>query len=335
MTKTALAQAVGYTAQWGSKIESGAIALRGDDLMKVAAHLGVPASFLTQPTRIADPAGTHFRSYKVPKRDQAKAAAEANFISHILNTLLEPLNAVGPVNVPRVNANQFGTTPHARGAGAARFIREQWNLNGPVENIVGRIEEAGVFYAPMPADLEKIDGITLDRSDERPSVTLLSTSVTQARQRFTAAHELGHIVMDSTTPLTADDDVEERAHAFASYLLLPFEQVRDDLTGITPRHIDRLYSIATTWGVSPKATVEAAARNGAISRDQRRRWYQVLNGPEGKAADLLPSPYPVQPVAVKRLLDAYRGAQWTAADLAGKLDISETALTNLENNIPA
>ena len=333
MTRTALAKAVGHSAQWGSKVESGTLLLHGDDLLKVAAHLAVPAAFLTKATKLTEPAGTHFRSYKVTARDRAQARAEANYISHLLHELLSPLSAVERTEVPVINANQFGITPRERGTGAAHFVRQAWGLDGPVANIVGRIEESGLFYAPMPLALTKISGITLARCDEQPRVTLLNNQVPHSTQRFTAAHELGHLVMDATTPLLPDEDVEERANAFASHLLMPFEQIEDQVTGLTPRHIDVLYRVATKWGVHPKAVVQTAALNDAITRDQQRRWFQILNGPEKTQVQQLPVPYRVEPTSAKRLIGAYRNAQWSLSDLAAKLDTNELDLHNLENQI--
>lgn len=77
----------------------------------------------------------------------------------------------------------------------------------------------------MPTDGN--DGISLIHDGE--PLILVSANVTQARQRFTCAHELGHIILGhvgvyqlrNREPDVTDNKIEQAANVFASRILAP------------------------------------------------------------------------------------------------------------------
>lgn len=107
---------------------------------------------------------------------------------------------------------------------------------------------------------EGFDGLAVATAEGR--FIIVATTPIAARQRFTMAHELGHLLASDDQRVHQDRDIystdsrrdesEVRANAFASALLMPEQLVRDRLDG---RAVDvpSLCGLATDLRVSPSA----------------------------------------------------------------------------------
>ena len=102
---------------------------------------------------------------------------------------------------------------------AARSLRDHWGLgNDPIPNLVELLEEQGIKI--LAVDLTNIDGLTARvRRTQKNDVPVIVVNRKEwgERQRFTLAHELGHMVM------AAKVDEEKAAHRFAGAFLMPAE----------------------------------------------------------------------------------------------------------------
>ena len=102
---------------------------------------------------------------------------------------------------------------------AARSLRDHWGLgNDPIPNLVELLEEQGIKI--LAVDLTNIDGLTARvRRTQKSDVPVIVVNRKEwgERQRFTLAHELGHMVM------AANVDEEKAAHRFAGAFLMPAE----------------------------------------------------------------------------------------------------------------
>jgi Zn-dependent peptidase ImmA (M78 family)/transcriptional regulator with XRE-family HTH domain len=104
------------------------------------------------------------------------------------------------------------------------------------------------------------DGLATSADDVK--LVVLSTSQLPSRQRFTLAHELGHLLAGDDQGVHLDHDVfdkaqrdnpsEKRANAFAAAFLMPDEILRDAVgsTGLTH---DGFTALATDLMVTPMA----------------------------------------------------------------------------------
>lgn len=93
------------------------------------------------------------------------------------------------------------------------------------------------------------------------------------RHRFSAAHELGHIVLHRWHQ-TRDAHMEREADAFAAEFLTPREELAREL----PRRFNlaRLQEIGQRWGVSVKSLVFRSKELELISEATARRAYLTL-----------------------------------------------------------
>ena len=141
---------------------------------------------------------------------------------------------------------------------AARFVREAWGLGaGPVGHLVRLLENHGILVVFSPMQTSSVDAYSF-AGPLRPVVVLNPIKNDYYRQRFDAAHELGHLVMHSDAE-PGGRIVEEQAHRFASELLMPADEIRELLPSTMGRHPWRtLGQLKEQWGVSMQALLYRA-----------------------------------------------------------------------------
>ena len=111
---------------------------------------------------------------------------------------------------------------------AAASVREDWDLgSSPIPDLTELLEEHGVkvFALGLP---NSVDGLSCRVSREHGTdvpVVVCSDAKSVERQRFTIAHELGHLVLDVLPPL----DEEKACQRFAGALLAPHESVAREI----------------------------------------------------------------------------------------------------------
>ena len=103
------------------------------------------------------------------------------------------------------------------------------------------------------------------------------------RQRFTVAHELGHVccrhaqtTIDTaaTISATASDPREVQANAFAAELLAPRAGVRDTIRG--EPGLDDLVRLAARFGISTIAALYRCRTLGLVRTDRARRLQEEI-----------------------------------------------------------
>ena len=208
---------------------------------------------------------------------------------------------------------------------AAR-IRRAWNLGGgPIPNMAELLEEHGIKVLKLDFP-RAVDGLTcfVHRTDETTvPVVVCSTGKSIERQRFTLAHELGHLVMD----IPAGMPEEKICDRFASALLVPEnELVRE----VGRRRLDfgfgELVEIKKTFGVSAAALVIRMRDLGIIGEATVTRIFRGI-GRSWRTQEPCPLAQPESPKRFRRLcLRALAEdviSESKAAELLGRLRVSE------------
>ena len=150
-----------------------------------------------------------------------------------------------PWRPPEINLRSGGWAD--QGGRLAKAVLEQVRRRGVVEqaNLVELVE--AVFGADVAVlDLGSgFDGLAT--STDEVKLIVLATSQVPARQRFTLAHELGHLLAGDDQGVHLDEDVfdtaqaknpsEMRANSFAATFLMPEETLRAAVgsAGLTER----------------------------------------------------------------------------------------------------
>lgn len=167
---------------------------------------------------------------------------------------------------------------------AARKLRKQWDLGSdPIPNLVEFLEEHGIKVVSLPLPEEFSGVMCWVRSSDggKMPVIALNEAHDGERQRFSLAHELGHLVLVIPEVL-GDKDKEGLCHRFASAFLIPMETIVAKMG----RHrraltMEELFALKPVFGVSAQALayrckdlaiISEAACRGLFKQFSRRGW---------------------------------------------------------------
>jgi len=151
---------------------------------------------------------------------------------------------------------------------AAAEVRERWELGaGPVVNLLGLLEDRGIRVCETRG-IEGFEGLS-GRFGVLPFIAV-SLDFPADRVRFTAAHELGHVLCGFAGP----EGPEGRCHAFGAALLLPRAVLERAFGGSRRRvTLGELAEIKETFGVSLQAIMHRAHALGLVT-DRRLRAFR-------------------------------------------------------------
>ncbi|MBM7772518.1 Zn-dependent peptidase ImmA (M78 family)/transcriptional regulator with XRE-family HTH domain [Actinokineospora baliensis] len=277
-TKRWLAEQLGVTPAAVSQYELGTNRPRSDLLPRLAEVLQVPLAYFVAGRVQArlDPAAAHFRSLRSTRAYQrAKAIAVTEQVWELTNAL-ERRVQLPPVDLPGFSCGEVhpGTGDPSR---AAAELRAAWGLGGgPVTHLIRRLEAHGiVVHTPQrDEDLRTVDAFSTSVLP-RPVIVLTPNRTDDVyRHRFSAAHELGHLVLHGEA--TPGDSTQEReADSFAAEFLTPRASIGPQL----PKRLDlrRLSELRDVWGVSVHSLVYRCRELGLLSDSSAGRAYQRLN----------------------------------------------------------
>ncbi|MET7884920.1 XRE family transcriptional regulator [Streptomyces avermitilis] len=326
MTKKDVATSLGVTPAAVGQYETGVSRPRPDLIPRLAETLGVPATFflLGRPANRLDASMAHFRSLRsTPKSQRERALAFAEQVWE-LTYALEQRIQLPLVDLPGFAGGEVhpGSELPTDPAAAARELRRRWGLgDGPVTHLVRRMEAHGIVVVTPPADDPSAS--TVDAFSTRAARPLVILTANRAddvyRHRFTAAHELGHLVLHGDA--TGDSRQEKEADAFAAEFLTP----QASILPLLPKRMDfaRLAELRQVWGVSIHSLVYRCRELGLTSDATISRTYQrlrALEGQPGFAAESVSNFSGEQPSLLRQAFElASREADLSVVQLAHEL----------------
>ncbi|MCK9871425.1 ImmA/IrrE family metallo-endopeptidase [Nocardiopsis dassonvillei] len=328
MTKKQLAELLGVSPAAVGQYETGTSKPRPELIPTLAAALDqLPEFFLAgRPHGKVDSSMAHFRSLrKTPsfRRDQAATyAGQVWELAHALEKRIQlPL-----VDLPGFSGGEVhsGTELPSDPVEAARALRQRWGLGpGPVRHLVRVLESHGIIVVVPPQPDEgnaTVDAFSTSRLP-RPVVVLTANRADNVyRHRFTAAHELGHLVLHGD--VAPGDRLQEReANIFAAEFLTP----RNEILPLLPRRLDfaRLAELQRQWGVSVSSLINRCRELELLSEATITRAYRRLHdlaeqpGFKAESASLYEGEQPVMLHRAFQLARTETGL--SLADLASEL----------------
>lgn len=226
-------------------------------------------------------------------------------------------------------------TAQERGRAAAQAVRDALRLgDAPIADVAEIIENltgTDVGTAPLPAG---VSGVCLTDPERATSIILVDSTHVAERQRFSLAHELGHMLFGSCTHVDAASTErtpqEVLCDEFARHLIIPESGIRAWLSANCAGEVDEraMALLARHFGASPDVTRIQLDRMdllpgglGDSPLPTGRRWaYQYGWGPQYDAFQAAAA----QPRVPRRILD-----RAMAAYRDGRLGI--TALARLQD----
>lgn len=160
----------------------------------------------------------------------------------------------------------------------AHIIREKWKLgNGPIINVAELLEENNIKVLELDTK-EGFDGMQTWINEKDIPVIVLNVGKLKSndRKRFTAFHELGHLLL----PLEGIDEklAERYCHRFAGAMLFPKEAIINELGNKRSKiSIQELGFLKQQYGISIQAMIFRLGDLGIITENYKRYYFQYIN----------------------------------------------------------
>lgn len=221
--------------------------------------------------------GLEFRKKPIAgKKQQAQIQAK---VLHAVERYLavEEILGLASADWDRPREAPYPVRELADAGQAARSVRESWGLGiDPIPNLVELLEDRGIKILPVEED--SIDGIAarIRRAGREPVRVIVSRKgVTGETQRFSLAHELGHMVMN----VEGDDEFcGQAAHRFAGAFLMPAEALWSNV-GKRRSSIGfaELFALKDLFGASVQAIAHRCSELGVFSAALSHRLFRQFS----------------------------------------------------------
>lgn len=269
LTQTELAKRAGIPQSTISDVERGDRELSVSLMVTICGALRMPLSFFDFPASAVDPTDVHFRKLS-GAGVKATRAALRNFdeLQRITGLLMQASErkpiALTPVTVP-VTGDDIESI--------ASVTRDELGVpSGPVKHVMRAIERAGAAAAPLVRlgiDHPAFDGHSgMSRGTPKSALVMYAPMKAGDRQRFTVAHELGHLKLHRYRTVSEARVCEKEAHRFAGAFLYPREVAERDISETLS--LNGYARIKANWGIAIQALIQRGKDLGLISADRHR-----------------------------------------------------------------
>jgi Zn-dependent peptidase ImmA (M78 family)/DNA-binding XRE family transcriptional regulator len=286
-SQESLAEKSGLSRAAYRNIETGKSEPRIGSLQSIAAALEIPIQRLVEPVRAID--AVQFRSKKCMRSreqilvDVGRWLSDFSDIEDILDDRV--VYRIGDIREQLKSRER-------RGEIAASLAREAFGLNAeePVRDICGLLESNGVKIGQQKVASDGFFGLSVATEDGGPAVIVNTWDrISVDRCIFTAAHELGHLILHlSDYDVTLTDEEKEHegeANAFAAAFLMPdvsFWKEWKETYGLAL--IDRVLKVKRIFRVSYRTVLHRLAPSykgpgniwARFQADHKRRFGRTL-----------------------------------------------------------
>ena len=171
----------------------------------------------------------------------------------------------------------------------AQFVRNKWQLGSdPIANVQDMLEANGVKFITTEGP-DGFDGVSGMINGKFPVIVLNSKIGTAERKRFTALHELGHLLFkDKFSEKLSAREIENMCNAFANEMLLPTSVIAKTLEGKNKISLNELIFLQETYGISIDAIMYKLYQKGIVTEKRYKSFRirkNVEKGTFGKVVD--------------------------------------------------
>ncbi|MEU6216714.1 XRE family transcriptional regulator [Streptomyces sp. NPDC047022] len=340
LTQGELAQAAGVSQPLISQIQKGIKLVSDDVLARIAEATGTPMSFFE-----VDPADLPADTLMFRK----KASASAKEVARVEATVREAYR----VSVRLMTETKVRRTSLPRAEGditpddvedLAAQTRAALGIgsDGVIGHVIRACERAGLPVVPLllvdsQGEGEDIvvghSGASCWRGTAEPSMISYFSAGSGDRQRFTTAHELGHLVLHPARRNGLDTKrAESEAHRFAGAFLLPRERAHEAFAG--PLMLREFAALKRRWGISIQALINRAYDLGHIDQARRESLYKQL-GARGWRTHEPVMVHAEQPTLVRAMLGRKYGEPPSLLQASEELGLHPVLMRSLAPDVLA
>ncbi len=276
LSMDALASRIGVTAQSVSKYEHSQATPSPDVLDRIASATGMTLDFMFRPS-LVDLGVAQCRKRKgMPAKTWNRLVALAQDGIERRLILEEILYGDAP---PELAAPTYAVQCPEDAEKAADRLRVRLGLGeAPVPSMVHVAEAIELRIVPISVDVQsdRFDGLAGWARGVPYAVYLHNGTFPGDRQRFTLAHELGHIILDMREAIDSGFDEENLANRFAGALLIPRESLLSQMEGTRRVGLSDLLALKSLYGASLQCLVHRAGQCGLIDdATQTAMWIDI------------------------------------------------------------
>lgn len=258
------------------KYEDGQLMPDGKTLLAFAKALNIKTDYFLRPQNI-DISQLEFRKKSRLPQKKLNSIKES-----IIDNIERYLELESYLNLPLQFSNPIANHTILTGDDveiAVEDLLDLWDLGtNPIPNVIELLEDKEIKVVELDTD-GGFDGLSGFANGEIP-VIVINKNFSPDRKRFTALHELGHLLLnfDLSQP---PKHKEKLCHRFAGALLLPKETIFQEL-GRKRNNIslNELVYIKESYGISIQAIMARAKDLEIISNDQFIRFRIWVNSHE-------------------------------------------------------
>ena len=249
-----------------SKFEKGTATPTSKTLIRLSRALETPVEFFFRPDTITLGKPEFRKRASLGKKDLDRIEADVlDQMERFMELLaLFPDPPTKPFELPADLPEKINTIDDVEGI--AIQMRQAWNLGrNEISALIDAFKERGILVFTTEIDgVKKFDGLATE-VNEFP-IVVVGEQWPGDRQRFTLAHELGHLVLYGRIEGFSEKDKEKACNRFAGAFLVPQETVIAELgrrrSDIEPKE---LYQLKHKFGLSMAGWLYRALDVGVIS----------------------------------------------------------------------
>lgn len=250
-----------------SKYEQGKMLPDSKVLLSIAHILGLKVDFFFRPyTVVVD--NVDFR--KKAKCSKKKTDSIRERVHEELERYLEIEQLSSSDQTFDIKRRKIESLEGARHFASAIRTKFQLGMDG-ISNVIEVLEDFGIKVIEVDEDND-FDGLSGFANRHIP-VIVVNAKFSSEHKRFTALHELGHLVMDIPDHIE-HREAESLCHAFANELLLPFSVIKSKI-GEKRQDISlaELIDIQKQFGISIDAIMYVLRQHEVITESR----YKTFN----------------------------------------------------------
>lgn len=274
-----LAQRAGVSAGTVSAIETGKVRPSDAQIGAIARALGYGTQFLTAELGLVPTSRPWLRAYADASRREADSRTELATLSveYIRMLSLRPL----PDLIPPIYGDLDDEQEIEEAAAEVRALASL-DPDAVVGNAVRAAERLGCVVLPLDSEMGRHLAMSV-RSDRIPVICVAKSGIPGDRQRFSVAHEIGHLALHAETAPPRDaaeaSRMERQANRFAAAFLGPGDALMDTLHQVSRGRVtlNSLAEVKAVWGIAIKGLVGRYKSLGLIDANQAESLYKQIS----------------------------------------------------------